>query len=336
MFGLEDCLYLSVYVPTNAVKSGNVPVMFWIYGGAYILGDSFEFGWYDGQTLANARNVIVVAPNYRVGALGFLGHSALQKEDADGSTGNYGVQDQQLALKWVQENIGAFGGDASRVTIFGESAGAFSVCWHLANARSKGLFSAAIIESGSCDPVQFMQPLPDAVAFGALYAASLGCKDADPRACLRALSASDITQALPTALDPSWPASETVIHQYGAAANMPEDVLKASLPPFAPLFAWGPVVDGSEAGTPAIPLHRIRKGQWNKVPVIIGSNDDEGSIFIPFAALVVKGVSLPLTDAGLELAIAHFVGDKNAPAALLRYPAADFSSPTSRGAAMIR
>ena len=130
--GDEDCLHLSVYVPKNDKTGFNnnkafppkkpLPVMFWIFGGAFVLGDEQEFGFYNGNALASSQDVIIVAANYRVGAFGFLAHDALQNENSpenggDGSTGNYGIQDQRIALQWVQDNIAAFGGDPGDVTV---------------------------------------------------------------------------------------------------------------------------------------------------------------------------------------------------------------------------
>jgi para-nitrobenzyl esterase len=155
--GSEDCLYLDVYVPPGMPANAKLPVMVWIYGGGYTVGDDWEFTLYDAQNLVKRSDVIIVAPNYRLGAFGFLSNPDLKAEDSKGSTGNYGLQDQNLALQWVQQNIANFGGDPSRVTIFGESAGAFSVCWHLVSPLSTGLFTAAIMESGTCDSTQFFQ-----------------------------------------------------------------------------------------------------------------------------------------------------------------------------------
>jgi carboxylesterase type B len=148
--GQEDCLYLDVYVPTQCTAAKPCPVMQWIYGGAWITGDSNEFGLYDATRLATANGVIVVAGNYRLDVLGWLALDELQAESG-GPYGNLGLQDQRAAMQWTQRNIAKFGGDPDQVTIFGESAGGFSVCQHMTSPDSNGLFSHAIIESGGCD-----------------------------------------------------------------------------------------------------------------------------------------------------------------------------------------
>ena len=125
LVGAEDCLQLAVYAPEGV---SNAPVMVWIYGGAFIVGDAWEYGLYDGTALAAATGHVIVAPNYRVGPFGFMALAELQAEDAGNSTGNAAMQDQVLALRWVQDNIALFGGDASRVTIAGESVSWHSVC----------------------------------------------------------------------------------------------------------------------------------------------------------------------------------------------------------------
>ena len=142
----EDCLYLNVWRPAGTSPDAKLPVMFWIYGGGFVNGGSSP-AVYDGSKFA-AKGVILVSANYRLGRFGFFGFPALTKADADGVLGNYGFMDQIAALKWVQHNIGAFGGDSSNVTVFGESAGGFSVSMLLTSPLSKGLFSKAIIESG--------------------------------------------------------------------------------------------------------------------------------------------------------------------------------------------
>ncbi|KAF4746138.1 hypothetical protein FOZ62_011249, partial [Perkinsus olseni] len=121
--GVEDCLFINVYRPSSAENgTSKLPVMFWIYGGGYVNGDSLSF---NGTALAATHDVIVVTVNYRLGHLGFFGsQSSLSQE---GTTGNWGTLDTQLGLKWVQQNIESFGGDKNRVMLFGESAGAFTV-----------------------------------------------------------------------------------------------------------------------------------------------------------------------------------------------------------------
>lgn len=113
----EDCLYLNVYVPETD-GSRPLPVMFWIFGGGYVLGDGDEFGFYDGKNLAKEHEVIVVAPNYRLDAFGFLALPELQNEDPNNSTGNMALRDQQAALRWTQKNIAAFGGDPDRYVAY--------------------------------------------------------------------------------------------------------------------------------------------------------------------------------------------------------------------------
>jgi para-nitrobenzyl esterase len=139
----EDCLYLNVWTPA---RNGNarLPVMFWIYGGAFNEGSS-AIAVYDGVELAR-KGVVVVTANYRVGPLGFLAHPELTKES--GSSGNYGLLDQIAALRWVQRNIAGFGGDPRQVTIFGQSAGAISVATLMRSPLAKGLFTRAIAQSG--------------------------------------------------------------------------------------------------------------------------------------------------------------------------------------------
>lgn len=142
----EDCLYLNVWRPAGTPADAKLPVMFWIYGGGFVNGGSSP-AVYDGSKFAE-KGVVLVSANYRVGRFGFFGFPELTKEDADGMLGNYGFMDQIAALKWIQRNISAFGGDPSNVTAFGESAGGFSVSMLLTSPLTKGLFSKAIIESG--------------------------------------------------------------------------------------------------------------------------------------------------------------------------------------------
>jgi para-nitrobenzyl esterase len=125
----EDCLYLNIDTP---MEGADLPVMVWIHGGGFTVGEGLQAdGGTAGDLIARQAGAVVVSMNYRLGQLGFLAHSELTAESPDYASGNYGLMDQTAALRWVQENIAAFGGDPNNVTVFGESAGAFSVCSHL-------------------------------------------------------------------------------------------------------------------------------------------------------------------------------------------------------------
>ena len=190
----EDCLYLNVWRPASVAAGAHLPVMVWIPGGGWTDG-SGSAPLYDGSRLAQ-RGVIVVTLNYRVGALGFLAHEALSAENPRGSSGNYGLMDQIAALRWVQRNIGAFGGDADRVTIFGESAGAMSANLLTVSPLARGLFRRVIGQSGAV----FIPPemagggfrQPGAQAQGQRFATALG---ANSIAELRAVPAAAIVKA---------------------------------------------------------------------------------------------------------------------------------------------
>ena len=142
----EDCLTLNIWAPTGA-KPGSLPVMIWIYGGGYTSGSTSE-NRQDGQFLAH-RNVIVVSMNYRLGIFGFFSHPELTAESAHHASGNYGLMDQAAAIAWVKRNIAPFGGDPNNLTLFGESAGSFSVSAQMASPLAKDLLAKAIGESGA-------------------------------------------------------------------------------------------------------------------------------------------------------------------------------------------
>jgi para-nitrobenzyl esterase len=142
----EDCLYLNVWTPANPEQTG-LPVLVWIHGGAFNSG-SGACAVYDGEALAR-RGIVYVSINYRLGVMGFLAHPELTAESGRGSSGNYGLLDQVAALQWIHDNIKAFGGDPSKVTIAGQSAGSMSVQALVASPLARGLFRAAIGESGA-------------------------------------------------------------------------------------------------------------------------------------------------------------------------------------------
>jgi para-nitrobenzyl esterase len=178
----EDCLTLNVWTP--AVDAGARPVLVWLHGGAFTIGGS-SLESYDGARLAVREDVVVVSCNYRLGALGFL------LVDHPGADANCGLLDQIAALRWVQENITAFGGDPGRVAVFGESAGAGSVLSLLSTERSQGLFHAAIVQSGATDLVLTRER---ALAVTDAFATAAGVAAADIDA-LRALAVDDVIAA---------------------------------------------------------------------------------------------------------------------------------------------
>ena len=167
----EDCLYLNVWTaaPTRGEQR---PVMLWLHGGAFLVG-SGSLPIFGGGGLAK-RGAVVVTINYRLGRLGFLAHPGLSAEQPHGTSGNYGLLDQIAALRWVQANIAAFGGDPSRVTIFGQSAGSSSVSSLMASPLAKGLFHRAIGQSGGAFFASIMAPLAVAEQAGAKFARALG------------------------------------------------------------------------------------------------------------------------------------------------------------------
>jgi para-nitrobenzyl esterase len=236
----EDCLTLNVWTPPVAPGGDERrPVMVWIHGGAFVNGSG---GAYDSRRLAQRGNIVVVTLNYRLGALGFLAHPAL---GAPGGVGNYGLADQQAALRWVRDNIADFGGDPDKVTVAGESAGGMSVCDHLVAPDSQGLFRAAIIQSAPC---QAQATLSVAEKSSLEYAAQVGCGDAQSAArCLRALPADKLEKS-------PW---------YFAVGN---DTLV------------GPVTDTKVL--PANPVAVFADGRAATVPVMIGTNRDEFTLFV--------------------------------------------------------
>ena len=179
----EDCLFLNVFTPRHMQAGSHFPVMVWIHGGALVTGESDDYS----PTALVEDGVTVVTINYRLGALGFLAHPALA--DANGQSGDYGLMDQQAALRWVQRNIASFGGNPHNVTIFGESAGGLSTLSQVASPQARGLFERAIVESGSYNLTQ--APLASAEAAGEAFAAKAGCAS-QTAACLRILPVSTI------------------------------------------------------------------------------------------------------------------------------------------------
>lgn len=188
----EDCLTLNIWAPKKASK---LPVFVWIHGGALSAGYSHE-SMYDGARIAEIGGVIVVSINYRLGILGYLAHPELSAESTENISGNYGLLDQVAALRWVERNIAAFGGDPDNVTIAGESAGALSVMYLMASPRAHGLFDKAVAQSAYMITTPELKHgrhgLPSAEAAGTEIMGALGAANI---AGLRAMDAEKLTQS---------------------------------------------------------------------------------------------------------------------------------------------
>jgi len=235
----ENCLTLNVWTPASGPHGDKRPVMVWIHGGGFVNGNG---DIYYSRLLAARGHIVVVTINYRLGALGFLAHPAL---GPPGGVGNYGLADQQAALRWVRDNIGAFGGDPRKVTIAGESAGGMSVCDHLVAPGSAGLFRAAIIQSAPC---QAQADLATAQRYSADYAVAVGCRNPVTIAvCLRALPATRLER-----------------------------------PPWYYFIGDSDALSGPVTGTavlPDSPVGEFAAGRAARVPVLMGINHDEFTLF---------------------------------------------------------
>eukprot|EP01062_Namystynia_karyoxenos_P013058 TRINITY_DN146_c0_g4_i1.p1 TRINITY_DN146_c0_g4~~TRINITY_DN146_c0_g4_i1.p1 ORF type:complete len:628 (+),score=233.97 TRINITY_DN146_c0_g4_i1:84-1886(+) len=307
-FGEEDCLYLNVFRPQGASPDAKLPVMVWIYGGAFVFGDGWELGWYDGRHLAQTQNVIVVTLNYRVNNLGFLALQSLF--EAHGTTGNWGLLDQQMALKWVQRNIGALGGDAGRVTIFGQSAGGCSVVGQLSMPSSRGLFHAAISQSPLAGTDIAWMPMKNATTFGSLFANLIGCgqEGAAQLACLRAKPLKEVLNA-----------ADLQRKKFPGAPD-------GALPLLMPLMPWWPTVDGTTL--PDSPHALALKGEIADVPIMLGTVNNEGSIFVPAIGLIVgHGATYPLSKKHLRIAYDHFFPPNVSDAVEKQYPLSSAGGP---------
>ncbi|RAY16762.1 carboxylesterase family protein [Actinomadura craniellae] len=279
--GGEDCLVLNVHTPPVA-ESRNLPVMVWLPGGAYVA------GWgsgYDPAPLVAQGKVIVVTVNYRLGPLGFMALPELAEES--GTTGNYGLLDQQAALRWVRDNIEKFGGNPGNVTLTGESAGGHSVCMQLLSPGAAGLFHKAISQSGACTSTLGPAPAQTAYKTGAEFAKQVGCTDpATVVACLRGKQPGDF----------------------------PVDVLGLFGP--SPL-SWMPMIDGKVIREPT--LTALAAGRYNKVPLISGSTRNEGKLFTALNYHLTKLRNATADDLRTEI---RFRAGDNAPQVLAAYPPA--------------
>lgn len=287
--GSENCLFLNVFTPRPDLGyrwPRGLPVMVWIHGGGLVDGSSTGF---DPEWLVK-QGVIVVTLNYRLGYLGFFAQSAIDAEDH--LKANYGLMDQQFALKWVRRNIAGFGGDPDRVTVFGESAGGQSVYAQLASPLATGLFRGAIAESGSYEEFQdyfsYLLTLAEgettgsaAVPSGAAIADSVGCLSQEA-SCLRAVPAATMVAGEPS-----------ILYPYVDGTLLPQTIGAA--------FA---------------------SGEFNRVPVISGTNHDEYRVFVA-AEYDLEGNPI-LTSAEYDTAVTALWGPSLAPAVLALYPFASY------------
>ncbi|MFV0316338.1 MAG: carboxylesterase/lipase family protein [Microthrixaceae bacterium] len=247
----EDCLHLNIWTP-DVSPAEPLPVMVWIHGGAFEIG-SGSSPIYDGAAFAR-DGVILVTINYRLGCLGFMELGHLDPELR--GSGNTGLLDQAEALRWVAENISAFGGDPSNVTIFGESAGSMSVCAQLVLADSRGLFHKAIAQSGG---LSAPAPVDLAEETTAEFMATAGISSLDE---LRAAPAEDLLAAhLKMATERMAHTDETIARHGHPLGYLP----------------FRPVADGTTV--PADPMQEVRRGATAQVPLLIGTNLDEWNLF---------------------------------------------------------
>jgi para-nitrobenzyl esterase len=244
--GAEDCLVVNVYTP--AADDAARPVMVWIHGGAFVTG-SGHVPWYNGSNLARLYDVVVVTLNYRLGALGFLHLGHL--EPAFAGSGSNGIGDQVQALRWVRDNVAAFGGDPEKVTIFGESAGGMSVTTLLGTPTAAGLFRGAIAQSGAA---AHSHDTSTAEWVTERFLATLGLSAATADALI------------------SLPAEEIL----RAQATVDAEVLGGAGPGIGRL-AFQPVVDGTRLPRP--PFDAIRDGSAAGVNLVIGTTAEEWNLF---------------------------------------------------------
>lgn len=296
----EDCLHLNVTTPDGAAPARPRPVIVWLHGGGFTTGAGSS---YDAHRMATRGDVVVVTVNYRLGALGFLAHGGLP------GSGTFGLADQQAALRWVRAEIGAFGGDAHKVTLAGESAGGYSVCAQLASPAAEGLFDRAVIESGPCTGrpdrpfAPSSVPLSTARATGTDLAAKVGCGSArDVLACLRRVNVSRLLAAQDTDQQPAY-----------AGPLLPRD-----------------------------PAAAIAAGRFHRVPILLGGNHDEGN---GWAAGIVQAGNPVTPGTWPDVAATFFPSPGQAKAVVREYPVhrtdggpvfgavigdADFACPTAR------
>lgn len=268
--GNEDCLYLNVWTPGTDTLTR--PVMVFIHGGGNQQGAAGESAngtsIYFGKNMADRSNVVIVTIQYRLGALGYMVHPGLEAESSNGKAGNYGVLDQVLALQWVKNNIHLFGGDTTNITVFGESAGGVNAGNLLLNPNATGLYHKVIIQSAVPNLTAYTDIKNKSVSLVNSFAQATGT-DAQKIAYMRSLPPDSLVK--------------------GDESPMAGGLLQLS---------WGPVMDGQLFTQ--FPLQALANGNYNKVPVMIGSNGDEMSTSAP--PIVTPAMVTALVNARVPLA----------------------------------
>lgn len=290
----EDCLYLNITARRTASAAERLPVMVWLHGGGFTQGSG---GDYDAERLARG-GVVVVTVNYRLGIFGFLGHPGLT------GSGSFGLLDQQAALRWIRRNAAAFGGDPHNITLFGESAGAFSTCAQLTSPAAAGLFDKAILQSGTCsmrqlgiDPAGSDRVWPTRQAgerIAAAAAQQVGCRDTrQTMACLRRAPVSELLtaqQKIPATWAPS----------YGTAT------------------------------LPIEPGRAVAAGRFHVVPLMVGGTTHEARYFV---AMYFDGPGQPLSQEAYQEFLRIAFG-QDAERVTARYPVTKHGSPSLAWAAI--
>lgn len=286
--GSEDCLYLNIYRPSGARFGSLLPVLVFIHGGSNVDGAGSDL---DPSAIA-ARNILVVTFNYRLGVFGFLSHPSLDAETGEPSSGNFGLMDQQAAIRWVRRNILAFGGDPRAITVGGESAGGIDLCAQLTSPGADGLFRRAILQSAYCDAISH----EEAIQSGVTVAAAVGCSDSSAAAgCLRTKSTSDLVKAANLPPSPETPVG------FEATPNFGNRLL------------------------PVEPAIALNTGRWNRANVLLGANRDEAALFV-LAGLAAANVPLPLSAEDYRRLVEAQFGPL-ASAVLSEYPVGRYPDP---------
>lgn len=255
----EDCLTLNVFAPD--ATGGPRAVMVWIHGGGFTGGGTVQ---YNGERISSERDVIVVTLNYRLGPLGFYTSPALDAERSGVPSGNDGLRDQLLALRWVHDNIAKFGGDPERVTLFGESAGGFSTCMHFASPQGHDYAQRFIVQSGACVSVAGINSKQKSRALSTEFAQALCGDSSDVVACLRAKDVKDVV---------GWGADRSLL---GAG--------------------WAPLYGEGDPLLPAAPLALIKQGSASKGELIVGTTKSEWGLFTTYST----SGGAPSTVSGFE------------------------------------